>query len=123
LAQDREGFPKRARLTKHSEFLNLARGRGARKIHTPHFVVLGKANDKRENRLGITVSSKVGKAVIRNRIKRLLREFFRRRREALGSSQDTVIIAKKGAGDISFNQVVGELSQALASRGSLKKYG
>ncbi|MFQ5904399.1 MAG: ribonuclease P protein component, partial [Candidatus Binatia bacterium] len=61
--------------------MNLSQG--GRKIHTSHFVVISKTNDKGENRLGVTVSSRVGRAVVRNRIKRLLREFFRRHRHEI----------------------------------------
>jgi ribonuclease P protein component len=106
-----EKFPNRARLTTRSEFLTLSRG--GKKIHTPHFVVLSKANDKGENRLGVTVSAKVGNAVVRNRIKRLLREFFRRHRQGLPGHRDYVIVAKQGAGEISSYQATKELRNAL----------
>jgi ribonuclease P protein component len=46
-------------------------------------------------RLGITVTRKVGNAVRRNRIKRLVREWFRSRRGGLGTC-DLVVIAKQG---------------------------
>lgn len=119
MRQDGERFPKRARLTKRSEFLNLLRG--DRKVYTPHFVVIGKTNDKGENRLGVTVSAKVGKAVVRNRIKRLLREFFRRHRHEIPSDQDVVIIARKEAGDLSLDQVIGELRRAFTDWGSRQR--
>ena len=47
------------------------------------FIVISSTNHRSESRLGITVSGKVGNSVIRNRIKRQVREFFRRRRAAL----------------------------------------
>jgi ribonuclease P protein component len=109
-----ERFPKRARLTKRSEFLILSRG--AKRVHTPHFVILSKANDTGENRLGVTVSAKVGKAVIRNRIKRRLREIFRRHRQRLAGYRDYVIVAKPGAGEITFDQVAGELEVIFQRR-------
>lgn len=111
MSQDEERFPKRARLTRRSEFLSLSRA--ARRVHTPHFVVLSKASDKGENRLGVTVSSRVGKAVARNRVKRRLREFFRRHRHEIPSPQDIVIIAKSGADKIPSEQIVRELRGAL----------
>ncbi|MFQ5541790.1 MAG: ribonuclease P protein component, partial [Candidatus Binatia bacterium] len=76
MSQGRERFPKRTHLTRRSDFLSLSRG--GRTVYTPHFIVISKANDRRVDRLGITVSAKVGKAVVRNRVKRLLREFYRR---------------------------------------------
>ncbi|MGH7770946.1 MAG: ribonuclease P protein component [Candidatus Binatia bacterium] len=118
MSQGGERFPKKARLTRRSEFLNLSRG--GRKVYTSHFVVISKTNDRGENRLGITVSTRVGKAVVRNRVKRLLREFFRRHRHEIPPHQDIVIIARKGAGRLSFDEVVGELRGAFNYRGSHK---
>lgn len=114
-----ERFPKSARLTRRSEFLSLSRG--GRKFHTPHFVVISKTNDKEENRLGVTVSARVGKAVVRNRIKRLLREFFRRHHHEIPSHQDILIIARREAGELSLDQVTGELRGAFTNQGSRQR--
>jgi ribonuclease P protein component len=51
--------------------------------------------DGQAARLGITVTRRIGKAVRRNRIKRLVREWFRRRKGTL-SACDLVVIAKRG---------------------------
>lgn len=114
-----EGFPKRARLLKRSEFLRLSRA--GKKSQTAHFVVLKKTNDKGDNRLGITVSTKVGNAVARNRIKRLVREFFRRHSGELPSPQDIVIIARKGAGELSLEEAARELREALTTQRSRQR--
>lgn len=111
LSEGREGFPKRARLTKRSEFLRLSRE--GKKVTTPHFIVICKANDRQLNRLGITVSAKVGGAVVRNRIKRLLREFFRTKQNSLLVQRDLLIIARKGAGDLSQAELNKELEEAF----------
>ena len=111
-----ERFSKRARLTRRSEFLSLSRQ--GKKVYTSHFVVLSKTNDKGENRLGVTVSARVGNAVIRNRIKRLLREFFRRHSRELSSPQDFVVIARKGAGGLSLDEATRELRGAFTIQGS-----
>lgn len=118
ISRSREGFPKSARLTRRSEFLKLSRG--GTKVHTPHFVVLSKKNDQGETRLGVTVSARVGKATVRNRIKRRLREFFRRHRPEITSPQDVVIIAKKGAGELSLSEAAGELRRAFSNQRSQK---
>lgn len=119
MSQGDERFPKRARILKRSEFLKLSRaGKTAR---TSHFVVLSRSNDQGESRLGVTVSARVGKAVSRNRIKRLVREFFRRYSRQILSPQDLVIIARKGADELSLDQVERELKEALTARGSRQK--
>ncbi len=114
-----QSFPKRARLTRRSEFLNLTRE--GKKVHTPHFVVITKSNDMGESRLGLTISAKVGKAIVRNRIKRLVREFFRRHRHEIPSPRDIVVIARKGAGELSLDEVAGELRGALTYQRSRRE--
>jgi ribonuclease P protein component len=109
-----EKFPKSARLRKRPEFLKLSRT--GRKIHSTHFVVLSGTNDCGETRLGITVSSKVGNAVTRNRIKRSVREFFRRRRHELGAGLDFLVIARNSASEISSQKIGEEISQILIDR-------
>ena len=119
MAAGGERFPKKARLTRRSEFLNLSRG--GRKVHTSHFVVISETNDIGESRLGITVSTRVGKAVVRNRIKRVLREFFRRHRHEILPCRDIVIIARKGIEKLSLDEVTQELRGALTHRGSRQR--
>ncbi|MBI4526383.1 MAG: ribonuclease P protein component [Deltaproteobacteria bacterium] len=79
------------------------------KVHTPHFIIIRKANDEGRDRLGVTVSARVGKAVARNRVKRLLRELFRRRRSKSRPHQDIVVIAKRGAAELSLERIAAEL--------------
>lgn len=54
-------------------------------------------NDRDENRLGISVSKKVGNSVVRHRIARLLRESFRLNDEKFHSGWDIVVVARMGA--------------------------
>ena len=66
-------------------------------------------------RLGLAVTRRLGKAVKRNRVKRLLREFFRRHKSEL-SPRDLVIMARPGANALSYHQVQEELGQLLGLR-------
>ena len=118
-AEEKENFPKSARLRKRHEFLKLSRT--GRKIHSAHFVIVRGKSDCGETRMGITVSGKVGNSVVRNRIKRLLREFFRRHRRQLGAGLDFLVIARKSASEISSRSIAEELRQSLIDDGSQRK--
>ncbi len=65
-----------------------------------------KKNGAPYSRLGITVPKRVGKAVRRNRIKRLVREFFRRNRHTLAESWDINIIAKNNASNATSREII-----------------
>ncbi len=111
------GFGKADRLRESGEFLKLQR-RGAR-YQTGHFVLYGLpgANDER-SRLGITVSRRVGNAVVRNRIKRRVRECYRRKlRAMLPAGVDMVVIARKGAGELRWMALDAELLASVANLG------
>jgi ribonuclease P protein component len=107
----RETFPKSARLRKRKEFLSIQRE--GRRHHTAHFVVIRRPAAGGISRLGITVSSRVGNSPVRNRIKRLMREVFRRHREALSPPSDVVIIARPGADNLTYAHAATEFARAL----------
>lgn len=85
------------------------------KHHTRFFLVFVAPSRLPATRLGVTVTRKVGKAVKRNRIKRLVREAFRREHHALPSGLDMVWVAKRDAVDTTFEAVVHDM-RALAGR-------
>ena len=53
-----------------------------------------RGNGQRENRLGLTVSTKVGHAVVRNRVRRRLREIYRLHEEQVLGGRDVVVVAR-----------------------------
>lgn len=111
-------FPKHHRLLKRPEFLGLAKKN--QKIQNRHFLVLYSPRDKDGSRLGVTVTKRVGNAVIRNRIKRYCREFFRHRAQRFQSPVDINIIAKREASGLTGTDVAQILEQLLDShRGGL----
>jgi ribonuclease P protein component len=106
------------RLRKSGEFLQLQR-RGARH-QSGHFVLygLGSAKDER-SRLGITVSRRIGNAVVRNRLKRRVRECYRvKLRAILPAGVAVMVIARKGAGELSWMALEAEL---LADADNLRR--
>ena len=66
-------------------------------------------------RLGITASRKVGNAVVRNRVKRAIREWFREAWDDLPEDVDVVVIARRAAAELEPREIVGELRNLLAS--------
>jgi ribonuclease P protein component len=67
------------------------------------------------SRLGVTVSRKVGNAVTRNRVKRAIREWFRRERDQLGEGADVVVIARAPAAHLDGNEIAADLRGLLRS--------
>ena len=86
------------------------------KLVSRHFLIfIFDRGDAGPTRLGITVTRKVGNAVRRNRIKRLVREWFRLRTYDLGSC-DLVLIAKRSfPHDLGLKQLVADLDGTLGS--------
>jgi ribonuclease P protein component len=91
--------------------------REARRRVTPHFIVLMRRSAEGPSRIGITTSRKVGHAPARNRVRRLVREFFRRHRPALRHPADVVVIARPGAPLLGLHDVERELGRALELNG------
>jgi ribonuclease P protein component len=85
--------------------------RGLR-VRSPSFTLLGVVSATGTSRIGITVSRKVGGAVVRNRVKRVFREIFRYNRTVLAPPLDLVLIAKPGVDQ----RTTAELTREFLSR-------
>ncbi len=103
LAPGKFSFPKQDHILKHREFRELFRS--GKRIHSDCFIAEHKKNIGKKSRLGLTVSKKVGGAVNRNRIKRVVREHFRLKRAKISGVWDINIIAKKKAGKTSSKEL------------------
>jgi ribonuclease P protein component len=101
------------RLRKRFEF-GRVRDQG-RRIHTPGFVIMVRPGEQSRARLGITVSRKVGNAVRRNRVKRLLREVVRQQRALFPDGAELVVIARPGCRVQSFGDVQREFAKAAGA--------
>lgn len=89
------GFPKAFHLVKRPQFL--ACYDKGRRYHSKGFLlfVLKQPDPASHWRVGLAVSKKTGNAVVRNRVKRLLREFFRLHGQAIPDGLDIVAVPKK----------------------------
>jgi len=103
---------KSERIRKRRSYLQIYQ-RGKRSF-TKHFTVIVSENDLGVSRLGMAVTKKnIGNAVKRNRIKRLIREFFRLNKDRFKASQDIVIIAKGNTSSMKYADVCRELGVLL----------
>jgi len=106
-------YPKDCRIRKHYIYQLLFRK--GRRIALPHFVIYYTIRDGGPSRLGTTVSRKVGNAVVRNRCKRQLKEFFRSIRHLFNPSLDLSILARPGAAKLDSFQIRKELMDGIQS--------
>jgi ribonuclease P protein component len=116
------GFGAQARLHRRDEFLRVQRV-GVR-YQTVHFVVYAMSSgESKPARLGTTVSRRIGGAVVRNRVKRRVRECFRNYlRTLIPDGTDLVVIARAGAGELASPAIMRELTAAtLNLRDRFKK--
>jgi ribonuclease P protein component len=107
------------RLHRSAEFIRLTRI--GERFQSPHFVVYaanlaGKRDgEAMRSRLGVTVSSRIGNAVARNRVKRRVREIFRKSiRDSIPVGTSIVVIARAGAATLGSAAIGDEL--VLAAR-------
>jgi ribonuclease P protein component len=105
-------FRARDRLLKRSEFLSVSRQ--GRKIQDIGFILFYQPGRSDRPRLGVTVSKRVGGAVTRNRLKRQMREYFRRNRSKLGVNLDFNLIAKPAAARFSGGEVQASLDRLFS---------
>jgi len=109
-----ESFPKGERLRSRTEYQRCYRE--GRRRHGDLMILYAVANQLEHPRLGITVSRKVGNSVVRHRVKRRLREIYRRWSERNNlPAMDFMIHLKPAAGQAGFPLLSGELTRLLAT--------
>ncbi|MBI4457287.1 MAG: ribonuclease P protein component [Acidobacteria bacterium] len=95
-----------------------------KKVYSRNLVLYGMANNLQSHRLGVTVSRKIGKAVVRNRIKRRFREIFRRNKTEDTPYMDLVVNARKSVTQLEFASLRDEFLGAVSRLGkSLRTAG
>ncbi len=90
-------------LTENRDFTRLYRS--GKSGAGPYIAVYCRRNRLRANRLGVTVSVKLGGAVLRNRIRRRIKEAYRLHEDAFRIGFDIVIVARQRAADAPFRAI------------------
>jgi ribonuclease P protein component len=109
------GYPKSLRLRRRAEYRRVQTQ--GRRIPTPHFLLILLPGPDEGPKLGVTVTKKVGTAVQRNRVKRLVREVFRQHRSAFPTGCALVVIARQGSPSLGYHQVRNEM---LGAQGGMR---
>ncbi|MBN2707095.1 MAG: ribonuclease P protein component [Deltaproteobacteria bacterium] len=113
-AAGRQDFPKKERLRKRKDFLEIF-DQGQRR-HSSHFILFYRESGLDQARLGITASRKVGNAVVRNRLKRLIREYYRQHKAGFDPGTDYSLVVKRNFSRLPWVQVVEQLASLLRNR-------
>ena len=107
-----ERFPKRQRLLRRTDFVRTPRCGVAMRSRTCVLLCYLRG-DSEPARLGLVASRKMGNAVVRNRAKRRAREWFRRHRQ-VPAGADVVIILRRQAAEMPWDELLHELDKSLA---------
>lgn len=91
-------------------------------ISNASLVMYTTKNNKQINRIGISVSKKIGKSVVRNRVKRLIKECYRKNKDRFKKGYDIIYIARMGSSKLTYIDIEKSIIN-LATRTGLLKEG
>ena len=86
-----------------------------------YLVLYARKNRSAQNRVGVTVSKKLGKAVVRNRVRRRLREVYRLHEEQFAPGWDIVVVARSRSVGADFGKLVHAYLSLAEKAGILKE--
>jgi len=84
-------------------------------------IIYIRENQEEYNRVGFTVSKKVGKATIRNRVKRRMKESYRKHQDRIKPGYDLVFIARDTAANSSKAEIESAMMHLLRRKKMIKK--
>lgn len=114
--QRNERLTRAERLLKRREFRHVY-DQGQR-FQFPLFTAFVLKNAQETNRLGVTVTKRIGSAVVRNRCKRLLREVFRRNKWQIPSHLDIVVNVKQPMAEATYREVENQFLSLIEKLGT-----
>ena len=112
-----QSYRKLERVTKRSRFKGIYNQGMWRS--SQHFTAVTCSNTQGVKRLGITVTKKTGNAAKRNRIKRLIREFFRLNKGLFPDEHDIIIMAKRYMPPLTYKQACDELTELFTRKNDI----
>ena len=104
-------------LKNNRDFVNVYTS--GRSYANKYLVIYTLKNNSDRNRLGISVSKKVGNSVVRHRLKRLIKESYRLHEKMFNSGLDIVVIARKGSDACDFAGIESALLHLMKLNGTL----
>lgn len=91
--------------------------RTGRRVRGRYFDLVFRPNGLGYSRLGVVVSKKVGPAVARNKVKRRMRELFRRNKSLYADPVDVIVVSRPGIVGLARDELEAEYLRAVASTG------
>ncbi len=95
--------------------------RKGKSVVAPSMVLYCQKNRHGRTRLGVTVSTKLGKAVVRNRVRRRFREIWRLNKKDMEPGWDIILVARVRAVDTSYQKLEKTYRRLLCEAGLLKE--
>ena len=119
MTERKNSFEKEKHLRKRQDFNNCYRTGKSWANRLLVLYVCGNGMDR--NRLGISVSKKVGNSVVRHRVMRLVRESYRLHQQMFNSGLDMAVVARSAAGEADYQEIRSAFLHLARKAGVLRK--
>lgn len=110
---------KRFRIRKNMEFKDIYKH--GKNYWNRNLILYVKKNDLNETRVGYTITKKIGNAVVRNKLRRRMKEIYRLNFHNIKEGYDLVFIAKRSLKDISYKELEGSMKHIMSIAKLLKR--